>query len=509
MLNSIHTMMMWSGTAALGAVLATLMLWLRWRARNWRMLELAARVPGPPALPLLGNALLFMAKPNEQLKLVADIITKYGEYVRFWLGPELNIIVANPEDIKLILTSNKVTKKGPVYNFLKPMIGTGILTGGEHWRHCRKTVTPSYNKKAVAAFAHVFNAEAAALAQRLCARDANTFDVFHDVVDTTTQCVCQTLMGLSKDDTLNLANLDYVVSNTRRLYSLYFAKMTKWWLQVPLIYWITGSQKLEDTLTKEFHILTKDIVDKRKNALARNESTEEEIRGIVDRLILSGDLTKQEIRKQTLALFTTSQEAGAKIASAVLLYLAHLPEWQDKVYDEILERLGPDDEFITDEHIKSLQYLDMVYKEVLRCMSIAAMIQRTVEEEITINSGKITLPVGTSLAIPIHILHRNPKYWPNPDKVDPGRFLPENAELRDPNAFVPYSLGPMDCLGRVYAIQMVKTLVVRTLRNVRLEADGRLEDLALDVAISVSFSDGYRLRVYPRRPKNNRDRNFA
>ncbi|XP_047999130.1 LOW QUALITY PROTEIN: cytochrome P450 4g15-like [Leguminivora glycinivorella] len=504
MLNSMHRAVAWGGSVL---VLATLLLWVIWRVRNRRLLALAARVPGPPALPLLGNALIFMAKPNEQLKLLADMLSKYGEYVRFWLGPELNIVVSNPEDIKLILTSNKVTKKGPVYNFMKPMIGTGILTGGEHWRHSRKTVTPSYNKKAVAAFARVFNAEAAALARRLCARDANTFDVFHDVVNATTQCVCQTLMGLTKKESLNLANLDYVVSNTRRLYSLFFSKMTKWWLQIPLIYWIIGAQKSEDTFIKEFHVLTKDIVDKRK-ALARIEGIKEEVRGIVDRLILSGDFTDQEIRNQTFALFTTSQEAGAKIVSAVLMYLAHLPEWQDRVYNEILERLGPDDEFITDEHIKSLQYLDMVYKEVLRCMSIAAMIQRTVEEEITINSGKITLPVGTSLAIPIHMLHRNPKYWPDPDKVDPGRFLPENVAMRDPNAFVPYSLGPMDCLGRVYAIQMVKTMVVCTLRHVRLEADGRLEDLPLDVAISVSFSDGYNLRVSPRRQRNM-DRNLA
>lgn len=62
-------------------------------------------------------------------------------------------------------------------------------------------------------------------------------------------------------------------------------------------------------------------------------------------------------------------------------------------------------------------------------------------------TGKLTLPVGTSLVIPIHDLHRDPQYWDDPGKVKPERFLPENVMKRDPNAFVPFSLGAMDCLG--------------------------------------------------------------
>ncbi|XP_073947760.1 cytochrome P450 4g15-like [Choristoneura fumiferana] len=124
-------------------------------------------------------------------------------------------------------------------------------------------------------------------------------------------------------------------------------------------------------------------------------------------------------------------------------------------------------------------------------------------------SGRITLPVGTSLAIPIHILHRNPKYWDEPNKVKPERFLPENVKKRNPNAFVPFSLGPMDCLGRVYATVMIKTIVVRALTHLRFEADGRLEDLEVQVAISVKFAAGYNLRVSPRKSKSSRTHTVA
>uniref|UniRef100_A0A0K8TV51 Cytochrome p450 n=1 Tax=Epiphyas postvittana TaxID=65032 RepID=A0A0K8TV51_EPIPO len=505
--------MLWLPSLTLVAMvttLAALVYWLLWRWRNRRLLELAAKVPGPPALPVLGNALLFMASPNEQLKLIGDLTKQYGEYMRFWLGPDLNIIVQNPEDIKLLLTSNKVNQKGPVYEHMKSVIGSGILTGDKVWRSHRKIVTPSYNKKSVEHFARVFNMEAAGLVQTLSKKDPNkTFNIYWDIVDCTTQCVCQTLMGLSKDDSRNLKYLDEVVRKTQSMYAAFFAKMTRWWLQIPLIFWLTGEKKKTDRYTKLIHNLSAEIYEKRRRALARSEGAAEHARGIVDRLILSGELTELQIRQETFTLFTTSQEASAKIASAVLLFLAHLPEWQDKVYNEIQDFIGPDDEPITENQLHRLQHLEMVYKEVLRYLSIAALVQRTVQEEITIDSGRITLPVGTSLAIPIHILHRDPKYWDEPNKVKPERFLPENSKTRNPNAFVPFSLGPMDCLGRVYATVMIKTIVIRALRHLKFEADGRLEDLDLHVAISVKFANGYNLRVAPRKPKSTRAHTVA
>ncbi|XP_050353173.1 cytochrome P450 4C1-like [Nymphalis io] len=482
--------------------LPILLYWIYWRWQHRRMLELAALVPGPPALPVLGNALMFMAHPEEQLIKIAELLNKYGQYVKFWLGSDLNICVKNPADIKYLLTSNKVNQKGPLYEFMTTFIGRGILTGGPTWRLYRKIATPSYNKKSVKVFGDVFNREAECLSNVLCNKDpAIIFDVYYDVVNCTTQCICQTLMGLSKEETENIKNLNEVVTKTQSMYSLIFSKMTRWWLQIPFIYWVTGNKATEKYFLKIVDEMTSDILQKRRNALQRETEIDDTL-GVVDRFILNG-LPDEEIKLETFSLFTTSQEASAKIASAVLLFLAHLPEWQEKVHKEVIEVVGPHDEHITEEQLKKLTNLDMVYKEVLRYMSIGAMIQRTVEEEITINDGKITLPTGTSLVIPIHELHRDAQYWEEPYKIKPERFLPENIKNRDPNAFIPFSLGPMDCLGRIYATTLIKTLIVKIVRRVQLEADGRLEDLELHIAISVKFADGYNLRARKRRASNS------
>ncbi|OWR55127.1 cytochrome P450 [Danaus plexippus plexippus] len=460
------------------------------------MLDLAKSVPGPPALPLVGNALLFMVNPKEQLKIVNQLLNKYGDYVKFWLGPDLNICVKNPADIRFLLTSNKVTQKGPVYEFFKSFVGHGILSGGKHWKAHRKIVMPSYNKKAVNLFSTVFNKEAEDLAKVLSQKDPHqTFNVYFDVVHCTTQSVCQTLMGLTKEESLNVARLREVMLETHNMYQLIHLKMTRWWLHIPIIYYLSGRKRIENKYIKMTEDLSSDILQKRKNAL-KHEVTDENSMNAVDRLILEG-LDEKEIKLEVFTLFTTSQEASAKIVAGVLLFLAHLPEWQEKVYDEILATVGFTAE-VTDEHLKNLHYLDMVYKEVLRYLAIGAMIQRSVEKEITINNGKITLPVKTSLVIPIHELHRDSRYWDEPNKVKPERFMPENVKKRDPNAFVPFSLGPMDCLGRVYATKLIKTIVVQVIRQLKLEADGTLEELELDIAISVKFAKGYNIRAKKR-----------
>ncbi|KAL0867900.1 hypothetical protein ABMA27_008582 [Loxostege sticticalis] len=426
-------------TVLLTAAVPALAYWVYWWWTYRRMLRLATVVLGRPALPVLGNALMFLTNTSEQLQKIAKLFDEYGDYVRFWLGPELAIAVKNPTDIRTLLSSNKLNQKGPLYNLMKPFIGPGILSGGPTWRLHRKIVTPSYNKKSVQQFSKVFNSEAEQLVRVLRNKRSDTYDIYYDVLTCTTQCVCQTLMGLSKEDSMQLPNLTEIVRKTQSMYNLIFKRMTLWWLQIPFIYWLTGHKKQQDHFFRLIDDFTSIILEKRRKAL-KTEVVDEELRSVVDRLIQSGELNDQEIKHEMFTLFTTSQEAAAKIAAGVMMILAHLPDWQEKVYEEIQEVVGSSP--VTESHIKELHYLDMVYKETLRYFSIAAFIQRTVEEEITINDS------------------------------------------------------------RVFATAMIKTIVVHVIRSVHLEADGVIDDIPLEVAISVRSANGYQVRSRVRKEQN-------
>jgi len=57
------------------------------------------------------------------------------------------------------------------------------------------------------------------------------------------------------------------------------------------------------------------------------------------------------------------------------------------------------------------------------------------------------VPKGVTVGIGPVSLHANSNVWPEPDKFDPDRFLPENSEGRHPYAYVPFSAGPRNCIG--------------------------------------------------------------
>lgn len=66
---------------------------------------------------------------------------------------------------------------------------------------------------------------------------------------------------------------------------------------------------------------------------------------------------------------------------------------------------------------------------------------------IIFTEGGIILPAGIFVYVMIYDLHHNPKYWPDPEKYDPDRFLPENSTNRHPFSYIPFSAGSRNCIG--------------------------------------------------------------
>lgn len=92
------------------------------------------------------------------------------------------------------------------------------------------------------------------------------------------------------------------------------------------------------------------------------------------------------------------------------------------------------------------------------------------------------LPVASgyehSYSLP-YLLHRNPEYFPDPDKFDPNRFLPEEVAKHHSYSFIPFSGGPPNCLGLKFAMLEMKVVVAYLLRHFVISTSNKLENIPL------------------------------
>lgn len=117
---------------------------------------------------------------------------------------------------------------------------------------------------------------------------------------------------------------------------------------------------------------------------------------------------------------------------------------QDRIYNEIVEKTVTEPEEF--EVLNGLNYMECVIKETLRLYPAVTFIARRSEGELKLKDDRI-LPKNCDIIIHMFGIHRNEKCWPEPDKFDPDRFLPENSVGRHRGAFVPFSIGPRQCMG--------------------------------------------------------------
>lgn len=135
------------------------------------------------------------------------------------------------------------------------------------------------------------------------------------------------------------------------------------------------------------------------------------------------------------------------------------PDVQEKLFQELRSILGDDPSTpCTFVHFQEMKYFELVIKESLRLNPPVAAIGRQTLEPIYIQGVKI--PTGTYLTFPIYAIHRNPEVFPEPEKFIPERFVNFDQQNRNPYAYIPFSAGNRNCIGKIsIKMQILSELV--------------------------------------------------
>lgn len=192
--------------------------------------------------------------------------------------------------------------------------------------------------------------------------------------------------------------------------------------------------------------------------------------------------SEQDIIEECCTFMLAGQESVSTATAITLFLLANNPKCEEKCIDELDKIFGDDKRQPTMADFKEMKYLDMCIKESLRLYPSVPIFARTLSQDVktgenfcgklsvcvvcsrnssqnnckyycnvallTYCAGKYVIPAGCGVFISPYMTHRLSHHFPDPHSFKPERFNSENSERRHPYAFIPFSAGPRNCIGK-------------------------------------------------------------
>uniref|UniRef100_A0A2K6FI76 unspecific monooxygenase n=1 Tax=Propithecus coquereli TaxID=379532 RepID=A0A2K6FI76_PROCO len=173
-------------------------------------------------------------------------------------------------------------------------------------------------------------------------------------------------------------------------------------------------------------------------------------------------LSDLELMAQAIIFIFAGYETTSSILSFIMYELATHPDVQQKLHKEIDAAL-PNKTPATYDALVQMEYLEMVVNETLRLFPIAARLERVCKKDAEIKG--VFIPKGVVVMIPTYVLHQDPKYWPEPEEFRPERFSKKNKDNIDPYTYLPFGIGPRNCIGMRFALMNMKLALAKILQN--------------------------------------------
>ncbi|KAI7815424.1 cytochrome p450, partial [Rhyzopertha dominica] len=205
----------------------------------------------------------------------------------------------------------------------------------------------------------------------------------------------------------------------------------------------------------------------------------------------------RDLAAQVFIFFIGGFETSSTTATFCLYEISRDLEIQDKLRDEVNEVLDKFGGKLTYDAIHEMKYMEQVVDETLRKYPPVSVMFRICTKDYQIPDSNVVINKGERVAISSLGLHRDPEYFPEPEKFDPERFIPENKSKIHPFSYIPFGEGPRICIGLRFGKMQTKVGLATLLRNFRFTLNPKTNDpLVMDPAhFLLSAKDGVWLDV--------------
>lgn len=474
-------------------------------------------VKNPPPLPIFGNALTHIHTPRQRVEL--DWRQKYGKIYGYYMGTRPHLVIADANVVRQICISDfdKFSNHLLMRNRNRFQKNFLIFQKDDYWRGMRNILSPTFTSGRIKKMfkildscandlLHAYNVnlqqqqsgDGALQAQMDVRKSFSAFSMqsalnsfygvkFNRDGDADTEKTKRKFADMSRA-ALGITRLRFVLSQTLPLWLLDLLGITMLKAD-PFEFFggkaasiieqrkkMGGAKQFDDYLHlllearagsahetsetdahEDHHAITSDDSAKQQQASSSASASLPP-----PNKLTKTKLTENEVHCQAIMLMIVATETTSTLLSHMLFLMSLYEDVQQRLYEELVSVRENDGSFEY-EKLTSCKYLDCVISETLRFMSPVLTMDRLCGEDYYLESHKIHIPKGTVIDLAYYAIHRDPEYWPEPDKFDPERFSAENKHKIKPGTYIPFGMGPRYCIGFRFALTETKIAVAKLL----------------------------------------------
>lgn len=397
-----------------------------------------------------------------------------ADLVRVMMGPRRTWFTTAPALIEQLFVEShrSFIKDRFAREQLGAILGKGLLTSdGDEWRRSRRLAQPAFHKERINGYA----ARIVAIAERSSARlelgkrvDMHRV-LMHMTLEIVSESLFGTVVGADADDVGRA--IDLVSDRWTQPLRIFFP----WLDALPL----EANRQHAAALARLDEIVLGIV---RRRRAAPTDSHDLLAMLLAARDEDGGSFSDAQLRDEIMTVYLAGHETTALALSWALALLARSPEVHEALGNEVDRVIGDRSPTLAD--LPALDLCGRVVLETMRLYPPAWAIGRETVE--AIDFGGVRLPKGEQVWSAPWVMHRDPRFWPDPTRFDPDRWAKNAGGLRGSESemqkrlprcvYFPFGAGPRLCIGQQFA-QMEAVLVLACLAKrfrFTLASDARL-----------------------------------
>ncbi|KAK7257365.1 hypothetical protein RIF29_31293 [Crotalaria pallida] len=406
-------------------------------------------------------------------KRLERFLRAQGKNSFLWEGTYAKVIITEPEQIKEVFNKMQEFQK-PDLSPIAKLLGTGLPQyNGEKWAKHRKIINPAFHteklKNMLPAFFQSCNDMIRKWEGMLSSDGTCETDVWPFLQILTCDVISRTAFGSSYEEGTRIFEL--LKKQAYLLMTGRYRHIPGWWL-LP-----NSTNRKVKEIKKDMNASLEGIIKKREKALKKGQATNNDLLGILlesnhnesqgHESNKASGMTIEDVKEECKLFYTAGQETTSTLLVWTMVLLGRYPEWQDRARQELLHVFG--DQNPNYDGFSHLKIVTMVLYEVLRLYPPTIYFNRAVKKDVRL--GKLSLPAGVKVSLPILLIHHDNDIWSDDAKeFKPERFSEGIAKATNGQvSYFPFGWGPRICIGQNFALLEAKMALSLILKKFSFE----------------------------------------